>query len=107
VFTGLPEPSLSLEAAIGSGTNDPGSLLSPEVIRSFLPLIEQLGIATVEQVQIETLRERVRAEIMAIGAVTILPALIGAWTKLRNNWRPSERGLPVIPPRRPPNLDTA
>ncbi len=33
---GLPAPSMSLEAAIGGGENDPGSLLLPEVIRSLL-----------------------------------------------------------------------
>ena len=86
VAAGLSAPSMSLEAAIGGGANDPGSLLLPEVIRSLLPVIERLGIATAEQVQIESLEERVRVEIVALDAVTILPTLIGAWTKLPNDW---------------------
>jgi len=82
VAAGLPAPSMSLEASIGGGENDPGSLLLPEVVRSLLPVIESLGIASAEQVQIESLESRVRAEIAELGAVTILPTLIGAWTKL-------------------------
>ena len=82
VAAGLPEPSMSLEASIGGGENDPGTLLLPEVTRSLLPVIEGLGIASAEQVQIESLESRLRAEIAESGAVTILPMLIGAWTKL-------------------------
>jgi len=82
VAAGLPEPSMSLEASIGGGENDPGSLLLPEVIRSLLPVIERLGIASAAQVQIESLESRVRAEIAELGAITILPTLIGAWTRL-------------------------
>jgi ubiquinone/menaquinone biosynthesis C-methylase UbiE len=82
VAAGLPEPSMSLEASIGGGEKNPGSLLLPEVIRSLLPVIERLGIAAAGQVQIESLDSRVRAEIAELGAVTILPTLIGAWAKL-------------------------
>jgi SAM-dependent methyltransferase len=82
VAAGLPGPSMSLEASIGGGENDPGSALLPEVIRSLLPVMERLGIASAEQVQIESLESRVRAEIAELDAVTILPTLIGAWTKL-------------------------
>lgn len=82
IAAGLPAPSMSLETCIGGGKNDPGSLLLPEVIRSLLPVIESLGIASAEEVEIESLESRVRAEIAELGAVTILPTLIGAWTKL-------------------------
>jgi hypothetical protein len=58
-----------------------GLVLLPEVTRSLLPAIEWLGIATAEEVQIESLDSRMRAEIAALNAVTILPPLIGAWTK--------------------------
>ena len=81
IAAGLPAPSMSLEACIGGGKDDPGSLLIPEVVRSLLPAIEKLGIATAQQVQIDSLQERLRAEIEALGAITTLPPLIGAWTK--------------------------
>ena len=86
VAAGLPAPSMSLEASIGGGDSDPGSLLLPEVVRSLLPVIEELGIASAEEAEIESLASRVRAEIAELGAVTILPTLIGAWTKLSTHW---------------------
>jgi SAM-dependent methyltransferase len=81
IAAGLPAPSMSMDACIGGGANDPASLILPEVTRSLLPVIERLGIATAEEVQIDSLQSRIRAEIAALGAVTILPPLIGAWTK--------------------------
>jgi SAM-dependent methyltransferase len=78
---GLPAPCMSMDACIGGGPNFPGLFLLPEVTRSLLPAIERLGIATAEEVQIESLDSRMRAEIAELNAVTILPPLIGAWTK--------------------------
>jgi SAM-dependent methyltransferase len=82
IAAGLPEPSMSLEALIGGGSNAQGPVHLPEVVRSLLPVIERYGIATAEEVQIESLKERFEAEILALGAITVSASFIGAWTKL-------------------------
>lgn len=81
IAAGLPAPSMSMDASIGGGAQSPGSVLLPEVIRSLLPVIERFGIATAEEVEIESLELRLCTEIAKLNAVTILPPLIGAWTK--------------------------
>ena len=81
IAAGLPAPDMSMDACIGGGTSDPASLILPEVTRSLLPVMETLGIATAEEVQIDSLQSRIRAEIAELDAITILPPLIGAWTK--------------------------
>jgi SAM-dependent methyltransferase len=89
VAAGLPEPAMSMESCIGGGRNAPALLLVPDLVQSLLPAIERLGIATAAQVQIDTLGERLRAEIVVLGAVTICPTLVGAWAK-----RPDDAFIP-------------
>jgi hypothetical protein len=45
-----------------------------------LPLILKLGIATADEVDIDTLAHRLRAEIVGSGGVLKTPELGGAWT---------------------------
>ncbi|HEX5164642.1 MAG TPA: hypothetical protein VFV93_04535, partial [Thermomicrobiales bacterium] len=51
-----------------------------QVTRSLLPIIEQTGIATAEDVDIETLADRLRHEATALDATLVSPEFIGAWT---------------------------
>ena len=81
VAAGLPAPSMSLDALIGGGPDNPGSALVPDVIRSLLPALERFGIATAAQVGIDSLRERMQAAVVAEGGIVISPSLIGAWCK--------------------------
>ncbi|MGH9666924.1 MAG: class I SAM-dependent methyltransferase, partial [Bryobacteraceae bacterium] len=82
VAAGLPGPSLSLDAGIWGGANNPVGPMLTDVVRSLLLAIEKFGIATPAQVQIDSLQERIQAEILAAGGVAIMPSLIGAWTRL-------------------------
>jgi len=45
-------------------------------------LLLRYGIATAEEVQIETLEERLRAEIVAANGVVKLPELVSAWARI-------------------------
>ena len=74
---GLPVPLMSLDSSIGGGKDSAGCLLVPEVIRSLLPLIEKFGIATAEQVDIDSLADRLQSEIVSGGGVTVSPGPLG------------------------------
>ncbi len=46
-----------------------------------LPLMQRTGVATAEEVGVETLAERMRAEALALDATLLTPPWIGAWTR--------------------------
>ncbi|MBO0783136.1 MAG: class I SAM-dependent methyltransferase [Ktedonobacteraceae bacterium] len=79
---GLPAPQLRYEAAIGAGPSWLGYECLTELVRSLLPLIVQLGIATAQDIEIETLAERLREENRSLGSVARLPVLVSARTHL-------------------------
>jgi hypothetical protein len=51
----------------------------PEIVRSLLPAMERLGIATAAEVEAESLGLRIRDEVVANNGIVISPSLIGAW----------------------------
>ena len=77
---GLPAPQMRYEAAVGFGPAWPGYEWLADSVRSLLPLIVKFGLATEEEVEVETLADRIRAEIVSQQGVACLPALISAWT---------------------------
>jgi SAM-dependent methyltransferase len=77
---GLPEPTLRLSSHIGAGPDSFAYTWAAESLRSMLPLTLQLGVATAEEVDIDTLADRLRAETVAAGGVVKSPDLVGAWT---------------------------
>jgi SAM-dependent methyltransferase len=80
---GLPEPEMHVCAPVGGGPDFPGYDFGAESLRSMLPLILKLGIATEEEVEIDTLAQRLRADVVASGGVIKTPELVGAWTRKR------------------------
>jgi hypothetical protein len=52
-----------------------------EVIQSLLPVMEKLKIATAAEVEISTLAQRMREEVVALKGVVLSPGLIGAWSR--------------------------
>jgi SAM-dependent methyltransferase len=77
---GLPAPQLRLEAPIGGGVDWPGYAYIAETVRSLLPMLEQTGMVTPEEADVETLADRLRAEVVHQCGVEMLPIVIGAWT---------------------------
>ena len=77
---GLPAPQMSCEGIIGAGPDWPGYAYYAETVRSLLPRILKLGIATEEEIAIETLAERLRAEATSQRSVLRGHDLISAWT---------------------------
>ena len=82
VDAGLPEPSLQYSAPVGGPETWIGYQFITNAFRSILPLLEAFGIATAEEVDLETLAQRLRAEVVASKRPLILPPHITAWAQL-------------------------
>jgi ubiquinone/menaquinone biosynthesis C-methylase UbiE len=80
IFTaaGLPQPTLLLQAGIGAGPDHPLYALVAETVRTLLPTLESLGIATANEVQIDTLARRISDEAVATSGTVVFKSLIGA-----------------------------
>lgn len=84
VNAGLPAPQLKMEARIGAGPDYQGYRTIAEVVRTLMPVIERTGIATAAEVDIDTLEERMRSEVVSAGAVLVAPPFVGAWAQKRD-----------------------
>ena len=78
---GLPAPALRADTLVAAGPDSPLYQYMAHTIRSLLPLMERLGIATRDEVTVETLGERLRAEVVAARGVVTWAPLVGAWTR--------------------------
>jgi SAM-dependent methyltransferase len=83
VAAGLPAPTLRLESVI-AGSGDCADHIHFEVdpVRTMLPHIERLGLATAAEIDIDTYADRVRDELIATGGVIVGRAEIGAWARV-------------------------
>ena len=77
----LPESWMRLETAVGGGLGWGGYEDAAETLRSLLPLVVKLGIATEGEVGIDTLAERLRLETVASDGVVKAPEVVGAWAR--------------------------
>ena len=82
VQAGLPAPQLRHDAPVGGGGSWPGYAYLAETVRSLLPFLTQVGATTPDQIDIDTLEDRLRAEVVEQNGIQILPPLVGAWTRL-------------------------
>jgi hypothetical protein len=74
---GLPEPEMNVCAPVGGRPGFPGYDYGAETPRSMLPLVLKLGIATADEVDIDALAQRLRAEIVGSGGVLKTHDLVG------------------------------
>jgi SAM-dependent methyltransferase len=81
IAAGLPAPDMRAERPIGGGPDFPGYRWMAQTTRSILPLMEQFGVANAEDVDVETLHERLRDEVAGSGGVVGMPTLMGAWAR--------------------------
>jgi ubiquinone/menaquinone biosynthesis C-methylase UbiE len=78
---GLPGPSMRMDTFVSGEENSPVYQLLAEAVRSLVPTLEKLNIASAAQVEIETLTDRMRTEVLAKRAVAMSYGLVGAWAK--------------------------
>lgn len=77
---GLPEPRMELISTAGGGASWEGYYHLAAVLKSVLEPLIKLGIATEEEIGIETLEERLREEAVRLGGAITAIALMNAWT---------------------------
>jgi len=82
VAAGLPPPAMRLHAVIGGATADDEVHLDADQAEVLAADIERLGVATAQELGIETLVDRIKRELAASQGVMIGRAEIGAWSNL-------------------------
>jgi len=78
---GLPWPTIKAEVPVGG---EPGSFIYrwfTETLRSLLPRIEQFGLASADELELDTLVVRMEAEAVTLRTQLIGPLQFGAWTR--------------------------
>ena len=82
VDAGLPEPCMHFESPVGGPESWAGYLFIANGFRSLQPLIVEFGLATAEEIDVDTLAERVRQEVVASKRPLLLPPHVTAWAQL-------------------------
>jgi SAM-dependent methyltransferase len=82
VRAGLDAPELRLEQRLGAGASA-GEVLErmAQLAETLSPRLEEMGIGA-DELALETLRERMRAEVVAIGSLVRSHLQVGAWTRV-------------------------
>ena len=76
---GLSPPTMSLEMPLG---NDPEFVRwVPDVLASLLPQVRQFNLPLEPLGDLNTLRERLQAEVAASNSVVTWMAMVGAWSR--------------------------
>ena len=83
VDAGLPPPTMHLESPIGAAKTWAGYRYMATIFQSLLPLLEKYGLATTEQVGVDTLAARIRREVIASKRPFFLPLHVTAYATLR------------------------
>lgn len=78
---GLPEPVMRMDALLSGDEDSPVYKLLAEAVRTLIPTLEKLNIVSAAQVQIDSLADRMRQEVIAKRGVAISYGLVGAWAK--------------------------
>ena len=81
VRVGLPAPSMHLSARVETERDSPFYSYVAQTVRTFLPIMETLGVATADEVQVDTLAARMSDEVANADAVITSQFLIGAWAR--------------------------
>jgi SAM-dependent methyltransferase len=79
---GLQPPECHAAARPVAGADSAAYAVFTAVVRALLPAIEKFGIATVAEVDIDTLAQRLRDETVAANACWLSPVLVGAWARI-------------------------
>jgi ubiquinone/menaquinone biosynthesis C-methylase UbiE len=78
---GFPVPQLDVAASLIRGEDLAPYEWTASTLANILPMTVKLGLATAEEVGIETLAERLREETLAADAVVRFTDLVGGWAR--------------------------
>jgi SAM-dependent methyltransferase len=76
---GLPVPKTLQMARVEHGPDARGYAWIAELTRTLLPVMQQTGVAAVDEIGLDSLASRIRDEVVRKNAVLVMPPLIGAW----------------------------
>lgn len=79
---GLPAPELHCDSFVGAGPEWGWYDVIAETVRTLLPAIVAHGIATDEEIAIDTLAQRCREAVVSQRGVVRAPDYISAWTRI-------------------------
>jgi ubiquinone/menaquinone biosynthesis C-methylase UbiE len=79
---GLSWPHMIAGARAEGGPQSPIYEYLARTLASLLPMTERAGLASAEEIDIETLADRLRADAVANERITYSPRLVGAWTRV-------------------------
>jgi ubiquinone/menaquinone biosynthesis C-methylase UbiE len=79
---GLPIPQIVAATRVEAGTSSPGYAYLTESVRSLSPMMERLGVATADEIGIDTLESRLCDEAVSGNRCLFFPLLYGAWTRV-------------------------
>jgi len=86
VDCGLPSPRMRTDTLVSGEGNSPVYELLAEAVRSLVPTLEKLNITSAAQVQIESLADRMRGEVVAKRGVAMSYGLVGAWARKSSDY---------------------
>jgi SAM-dependent methyltransferase len=79
---GLGDPTLRSEQDVGGSSGWSGYDNLALVVRSLLPVIEATSTADPDELDVDTLADRLRAESADLGGMAAMPPLVGAWARV-------------------------
>jgi hypothetical protein len=79
IAAGLPRPAMKADVLVGGEAGSPLYGWVAETIRTLLPRIVQFGLATEEEIGIDTLAQRLEDEAVAADSQILGPIQFGAW----------------------------
>jgi ubiquinone/menaquinone biosynthesis C-methylase UbiE len=80
IAAGLPRPEIKADVFVGGEAGSPLYGWVAETVRTLLPRIVQFGVATEEEIGIDTLAQRLEGEAVAAHSQILSPIQFGAWT---------------------------
>jgi ubiquinone/menaquinone biosynthesis C-methylase UbiE len=82
VQAGLPAPTMALHTLVGGSESEGNGIdLIADLVTTLAPVMVEMGIATVEELDIDTLHARVRAEVKENHSILVGRYEIAAWSR--------------------------
>lgn len=79
---GLPAPQMIAAGRVEGGPQSQAYEYIAQTLNSLLPAMQREGVATAEEIGIDTVAHRLREEAVARNACIMLPPFVGAWTRM-------------------------
>jgi hypothetical protein len=70
-----------MDALVSGEGDSPVYKLLAEAVRSLVPTLEKLNIASPAQVEVDSLADRMREEVVAKRGIAMSYGLVGAWAR--------------------------